>query len=41
MVQNLCCQGRMVTLSWFQSWGHLGKRDEKRENLKKLGKKKS
>jgi hypothetical protein len=38
--QNLCYQGRMVTLCWFQSWGHLGK-DEKREKLKKLGKKKS
>ncbi len=38
--KTLCCQGRMVTLCWFQSWGHSGK-NEKREKMKKLGKKKS
>ncbi len=30
----------MVTLCWFQSWGHLGE-GQKREKLKKTGKKKS
>jgi hypothetical protein len=30
----------MVTPCWYQSWGDLGK-DEKREKMKKRGKKKS
>jgi hypothetical protein len=38
-MQNLRCQGRMVTLCWFQSWGHLRK-DEKRGKMKKPCKKK-